>query len=289
MMFSFLGRLLRETSKWTVAQQGSIAPGKRWPIIVGGFYRSGTTLLRRLLDSHPNVHCPPEIKFFKDFYGDYLDDPLGHIRFFSTVQSCGINRDKILAIFGGAYVDVREAASKKAGKQRWADKNPENSKFIYSWDKLLGGELFYLHVLRNPCDIICSLRESKFVKAVPQDLDGQLAMLDQYRSKALSYVGANRGKCFVIEYERLVRDPEGVLMPMFSFIGEDFDPRIMRELNSKKRGRGIEDPKIDASDRIHSNSVNRFQSELTKDEIGRIQKKTGQIYARFRDMVSSAG
>lgn len=37
------------------------------PIIIGGCYRSGTTLLRRLLDSHSNVHCRPEVKFFNDY------------------------------------------------------------------------------------------------------------------------------------------------------------------------------------------------------------------------------
>lgn len=259
-------------------------PGKEWPIIVGGFYRSGTTLVRRLLDSHPNIHCPPEIKFFKDFYGDYLNDPLGHARFFSTVQSCGISRNKIMKIFGGAYISLREAASKQAGKQRWADKNPENSKFIYSWHELLHGMLFYIHVLRNPCDTISSLRESKFAKTVPQDLDGQLAMLDQYWSKALSYIAANSGKCLVIEYERLVRNPEGVLKGMFSFIGEDFDPRIMGKFNSTKRGRGIEDRKIDGSDRIHADSINRFQKELSESEIDYIEGKTAPLYARFQNM-----
>lgn len=285
MRYGFKWLSLRKPGK-RVSQQNGLEPQKRWPIIVGGFFRSGTTLLRRLLDSHPNIHCPPEIKFFKDFYGDYLDDPLGHSRFFFTVQSCGVSREKILAVFGSAYVAVRKAASRQAGKQRWADKNPENSKFIYSWDDLLRGKLFYLHVLRNPCDIVSSLREVKFEKAVPQNLEGQLTMLDQHWSEALSYMKANPGKCLVIEYERLVQDPEGVLKPMFAFIREDFDPRVIREFSSTKRGKGIEDPKARASHRIHTQSVNRFQDELTRSEIEYIQKKTQRIYARLLGMAS---
>lgn len=265
-----------------------IAVKRSRPIIVGGFYRSGTTLLRRLLDSHPNIHCPPEIKFFKSFYGDYPSDPLGHLRFFSTVQSCGISRKEMLSIFGGAYVSVRETASKRAGKRRWGDKDPENSKYIYSWDGLLHGRLFYLHVLRNPCDVISSLRESRFPLTVPQDLDGQLAILYQYWSKALSYIKANSRKCLVIEYEQLVRDTERVLQQMFSFIGEDFDPRIIKEFNSAKRGRGLEDRQIDASNEIHTHSINRFQSELSKDEINHILKKTEETYAGLRNLALPA-
>ncbi len=58
-----------------------------WPVIIGGFYRSGTSLVRRLFDSHPNFYCGPEVKFFKDFYADYLSDPLAHVRYFSSVRS----------------------------------------------------------------------------------------------------------------------------------------------------------------------------------------------------------
>ncbi|HEB56441.1 MAG TPA: hypothetical protein ENI98_09085 [Gammaproteobacteria bacterium] len=33
----------------------------RGPIFIGGFQRSGTTLLRDILDLHPNIMCGPEI------------------------------------------------------------------------------------------------------------------------------------------------------------------------------------------------------------------------------------
>src|SRR5262245_41788936 len=33
-----------------------------WPIFIGGAARSGTTLIRVLLDSHPNIACGPEFK-----------------------------------------------------------------------------------------------------------------------------------------------------------------------------------------------------------------------------------
>jgi len=110
------------------------------PIIVGGFYRSGTSLVRRLLDAHSRIHCPPEIKFMKDFNGDYLHDDLAGLRFFGTVGSMGLEEDELLRIFGQAYVASRELACKRIGKVRWADKNPENALYLKQWHELLNGD-----------------------------------------------------------------------------------------------------------------------------------------------------
>ena len=45
-----------------------------WPIIVGGCHRSGTSLVRRLLNAHSRIYCGPEVKFFRDFFKDERDD-----------------------------------------------------------------------------------------------------------------------------------------------------------------------------------------------------------------------
>lgn len=46
------------------------------PVVGGGCHRSGTSLVRRLLDAHPPIHCRPAVPFFRDFYGNYLGDAL---------------------------------------------------------------------------------------------------------------------------------------------------------------------------------------------------------------------
>lgn len=91
---------------------------KSYPIIIGGFYRSGASLLRRLIDSHPNIHCPPEIKFFRDFYSDYLQDDLRHARFFTTLKSLQLKEEKLIEIFGRAFIRCHEMATQNAGKLR---------------------------------------------------------------------------------------------------------------------------------------------------------------------------
>src|SRR2546430_15015496 len=42
----------------------SLPPQGYSPIFIGGLYRSGTKLMRQLLDSHPHIACGPESNLF---------------------------------------------------------------------------------------------------------------------------------------------------------------------------------------------------------------------------------
>src|SRR5688572_13485442 len=115
-------------------QTGESTPAtksKNCPIIIGGCYRSGTSLFRRILDTHSRIHCGPEVKFFKDFYDDYTI-PLKHARFMQTARSILPEAD-LMDILGRAFIELHEAAAKRAGKPRWADKNPENVLYLSEW------------------------------------------------------------------------------------------------------------------------------------------------------------
>src|SRR5256885_11143710 len=53
----------------------SLPPEGYSPIFIEGLNRSGTTLMRRLLDSHPHIACGPESNLFRDnrLEGIYTD------------------------------------------------------------------------------------------------------------------------------------------------------------------------------------------------------------------------
>jgi len=67
-----------------------------WPVVIEGCHRSGTSLVRRIRDSHSRIHCGPEVPFFRDFYGDYSDDSYAHLRF-STARSLLSEDPKVAA------------------------------------------------------------------------------------------------------------------------------------------------------------------------------------------------
>src|SRR5438270_12963841 len=102
------------------------------PIIVGGCHRSGTSLIRRMLNAHSHIYCGPEVKFFRDFYGDYLGDPLRHLRFFRSARSV-LSEEELLDFLGQAFIHMHVRAAHEAAKPRSADKNLENVCSLAQW------------------------------------------------------------------------------------------------------------------------------------------------------------
>lgn len=247
------------------------------PIVVGGFYRSGTSLVRRILDSHTQIHCGPEVKFFKDFYGDYLRDPLKHVRFFSTAKTYHLNEKALLDIYGRAFVEFHVKAAEAAGKKRWADKNPENVLYLEQWHQLLPGNFIFIHIVRNPLDALASLSEIGFEKAVPTGFTDRVSLYKEFRHAGAEYCRNNPELSIEIAYEKLVSEPESLVRQLAEFVGERYEPEMLMKFNSVERGNGIEDPKVTLSKTIHTSSVDRGMRELSEPELGIASRVLGEF------------
>ena len=254
---------------------------KEMPIIVGGFYRSGTSLIRRLLDAHSCIHCGPEVKFFKDLQGDYLNDPLRHVRLFSTLPSLGLEPHEIRDIFGRAFIEAHELAARKAGKARWADKNPENVLYLEQWQHLLPGWFAFVHVVRHPLDVLASLLEVGFAKAVPAIFEDKVKLLRSFMDEGLRYEKLYPEMSFRIRYEELVTAPTVTLESLFNWLGEDFEPQVLEKFNHAERGRGIEDPKVVTTDRVHARSVGRWRTDLTSEQVEIARSVLGTSFSSY--------
>ena len=249
------------------------------PIIIGGFYRSGTSLVRRLLDSHSKIHCGPEVKFFKDFYGDYLNDELHHVRLFQTLSTLGLTEEEMLSFFGRAFVESHELAARKAGKIRWADKNPENVLYLQQWTQLLPGGFVFLQIVRNPLDVLASLKEIGFYKTVPAAFADKARLLKTFRDAGAAYAARHPESSLTLRYEDIVRTPHATLEYLFSWLGETFEPEVLERFSLPERGEGIEDPKVKMSQNVHDRSIGRWRRDLTQEEIYTTQSILGDTGA----------
>jgi len=249
------------------------------PIIVGGCPRSGTTLMRRILNNHTRIHCGSEVKFFEDLFNNYqLDDSLKNIRFFNTARNLAQEED-IINIFGNAFVKLHEVACNKANKVRWADKCPSNVIYLNYWEKILKESFYFIHVVRNPLDTLASLKEMEFDKSVPVSFNKKIDFYITYMQDGLAYEEIARDRYFRIVYEELVSFPEQVVSRLMNFLGETFEESQLSFDNPSKKG--IEDPKINATKAVHSSSFGRWSTILTANEAIVAWEKCKPIWHRI--------
>lgn len=249
------------------------------PIIVGGFFRSGTTLLRRILDSHSHIHCGPEVKFMRDFFGDYPNDPLRHVRLFATARTYGLPDDRLLATFGRAFVEFHEQAAAAAGKSRWADKNPENVLFLDAWRSLLPAGFVFIEMVRNPLDALASLEEIGFPKAVPAGFPDKVALYARYRAAGERQLQEHASTTFRVSYESLAAAPERTVKSIMDWLREPFEPACLCALNAAERGSGIEDPKSRLHATVHGRSIGRGAGDLSAEAKRIVERELGEYLA----------
>lgn len=201
----------------------SVAP----PIFIVGSPRSGTSLLRLILDSHPSIACGPETHVLSD-----MDDSLG--RHWVRLQRYGAEKE----FWHGAYAEVFERFqadyAARRGKTRWADKTPSHAQHL-EFVTTLFPEAQVLHVIRDARQVTASaLARWGWRRAwtMPATWQRSVTMARAYGN------GAEPGRYREIRFEQLVGATEETLRGVFEWLGEAWDPRVLDYDRFEHDGRG---------------------------------------------------
>lgn len=187
------------------------------PVFVIGCPRSGTTLLRLMLDSHPRISCGEETHFLRD-----LGSTVGE--HWPLLETYGFPREYWLERIRAFYNDFQAGYLERRGKLRWAEKDPTYTLVLPFIDDLFP-DAQYVHLVRDAYDVVASFR----------DRWGYLSALRVARGEWTRYVHAGRGfgerlpigRYHELRYEALVTDPEPALRSLLEFLGEAWDPAVL--------------------------------------------------------------
>ena len=262
------------------------------PIFLGGAGRSGTTLLRVILDSHPNIACGPELKVTPKLAQLWHEFQTAHRQ---TLENYHITPLDTNELFRGIITRLLDGYRITAGKARIAEKSPNNV-FYFQHLRVMFPDSPLIQVIRDGRDVVCSLLTMQWINPVtsePLDYTRDAGKAAVYWTEA---VRAGRklvdkddssSRYMELRYEELVTDPEPVLRNLFEFIGEPWRPEVL-DYYQQKRDLAGESSAEQVSQRLYTSAVGRWQNDLkpadriaVKDAAGDLLVELG--YARNND------
>ncbi len=213
------------------------------PLILLGVSRSGTTLLRVILDRSPGIAIPDE-SFFVPLLARRHGRTIKAERFLDdvarvpTIRDWGVSVADVAARVrsgmsnGEAIAAIFEAYAEVAGKPRWGDKTP-----MYMRHLELLAELFpdaqYVHLIRDGRDAALSflqMPEGTFTRTwAHPSTPGQFACLWRKEVGDARSLGRRTGasRYHEVRYEDLVAEPEATVRTVCAFAAIPFEPAML--------------------------------------------------------------
>lgn len=217
--------------------RGRQRQGPPVPFIVG-VTRSGTTLLRLMLDAHPELAIPPETHFVPQLikttkkggvsceeahgvvtghrqWGDFDLDSGELLRRYCALDQ--IDPESTVRTFFELYAE-------REGKPRWGDKTPSYVKRMRQIQRTIP-EARFIHMIRDGRDAALS-RFKRLLKEPPA--------MDTVAERWVKKIEGARADAerldhyLEVQYENLVRDTESELRRVSEFLELPWDPAILR-------------------------------------------------------------
>jgi hypothetical protein len=212
-------------------------------LIVLGVRRSGTTLLRVMLDRNSQLALPDESYFLPQLAHRHSDRPdldafLDDLRRLPTLPEWELSPDDVRGrlrpgmTLGEAVGAVYETYAAARGKERWGDKTPMYMQYLPLLERLFP-DAHYVHLIRDGRDAALSflgMPEGVVTKtwAHPTDAAGFSC---QWRTEVAAARGLGRRvgpeRYLELRYELLVEDPERELRRVCAFADLPFEAAML--------------------------------------------------------------
>ncbi|MEO5571585.1 MAG: sulfotransferase [Bacteroidia bacterium] len=219
------------------------------PFFIIGNPRSGTSLFRLMLTTHPNIIIPPECHFFlwlEEKYKNWksstgTDELFNDLMTSRKFETWNLSREEISQELSNARVNsfsdfvktIYLLYGKKSGKKdilAWGDKNKlwkEKLSVIENYFPSCS----YIHIVRDGRDVACSFKNlsnrdinSKYAP----NLSGKIEDIAERWKLNVNYISEFLNKkrteqWIEIRYEDLVARPEEILKKATKFLGVNYN------------------------------------------------------------------
>lgn len=264
-----------------------------FPFVVGSG-RSGTTLLRVMLDAHPALAIPHE-SYFIEQLARRADRFRSHGAFDAKAFERELFRDARFQHWGLAPAAVSQRLDEDApadlaaairavygayahaqGKPRYGDKTPSYAMSVQRIADLLP-EAVFIHLVRDPRDVAASYRRTSFGPSTVLGAAARWQLLTETARRAGRPLG--RDRYLEVRYETLVSSPEAVLAQVCELVELPYDASMLAYQDSDAaRDAAQHDDGQHAGVRLAPTpSLRDWHDDLTSDEVATVESVTGSL------------
>ena len=278
------------------------------PIFVVGAPRSGTTLLRYMLCSHPRIYLPPESNFIPRFFRHSPTSALSREQTLRIVEQIGEYRpfwrdwrgepldpgalaDELPQLTPASLIDaIYSRYARQYGAVRWGDKSPIYASYVDFLANMFPTSQI-IHIIRDARDVTASsldaYRGRRFFYMDPY------YAARTWRERVRRGIAAGRslppGRYHQIRYEDLVADPERLLREVCEFLGERYHPEMATPQTEARRHHHSEGIHRRVRGRVTTASSGRWRRDLSTENQRLVQRVAGDLLPELGYQVEDQG
>lgn len=280
------------------------------PFFILGNPRSGTSLLRIMLDSHPNIVVPPESGFiewlfekykdwdFKKMVGPFMKDLYQSKKF----ETWNLPKDHLLEVLMDHQPNTYQltcqniyfAYGNKFGKNliSWGDKNNYYIQHVYKLKHIFPDATF-IHLVRDGRDVAASYKKinqsdfkSKYKPTLPNTIEriatewvSNLEVINNF------FQTLKEDKFITLRYEDLLNSPTQQLTRITKFLDLNYHSNML-DYHIRNQKYGIEpietiEWKKKTLEKIDSSNIGRYKNDLSQFEISEFSFYAKNLLAKF--------
>jgi len=228
------------------------------PVFIIGHWRSGTTLLSWLFNSHPRFAAVPENQLLMSLCGatavsrePYRAQLLPLVWAYQSLQFLDEDRSRYFQRYGDLVEGIFGDFVRRQGKARWVAKELLLHRSLDLLDLLFGYRCRFVFIHRHALDAALSASERFGARdGAPQigpstfDLETYLSYWVEQNGSYMDFCERNPERCHRLGYEDFVVAPEVEGKKLFAFLGERWPETILADMQRQDHHEGLGDNKI---------------------------------------------
>jgi len=256
------------------------------PFFLVGCGRSGTSLLRGILNGHPLIAIPLESLFIADYLRSTTRWSLDHIKGLIVqepeLREWGLQVSTVdlkgCQSVSEVIVRLHELYAESQGKPYWGQKTPRLVRHLELLREHFRTARF-IHLVRDPRAVVGSLVRSNVHHSTLWD--GAMRWVKDVGA-GLAYEERHPQEIMRLSYEKLVGSPEQAVGAVMDFLGLEFDRRqLEREPGVGEYSAFYANIHANLNRRVTNQFVDHWRNQLSEGQSALIEALAGPVMERL--------